>query len=144
MGQVFYTGQVSRYVGNTELTVSDTLFAAASNINSMFAGEAITNASLIKYTPGAPEFLQGFTQFIPGSSYMMFVRGTSSLPLSGATSVDFIPPSDDYDDEQLILKTGVSFFTSTTAGEPNIFTGTGLVTSAFAVFEFRVFMSYGS
>lgn len=50
MGQVFYTGQVSRYVGNTELTVSDTLFAAASNINSMFAGEALTNASLIKYT----------------------------------------------------------------------------------------------
>ena len=133
MGQVFYTGQVSRYVGNTELTVSDTLFAAASNINSMFAGEALTNASLIKYTPGAPEFLQGFTKFIPGSSYMMFVRGTSSLPLSGATSVDFIPPVDNSEDDQLILKTGISFFTSSTAGSPNIFTGTGLVTSAFAV-----------
>lgn len=53
--------------------------------------------------------MQGFTKFIPGSSYMMFVRGTSSLPLSGATSVDFIPPVDNSEDDQLILKTGISF-----------------------------------
>ena len=134
MGQVFYTGQTLRYVGNTELTVSDTLFAQASNINFMFAGEATTTAALIKYTPGAPDFLQGFTKFVPGSTYQMFVRGTSALPLSGPTSVDFIPPvTFNTVRDGLELRSGISFFTSTTGGEPNIFTGAGVVTSAFAV-----------
>ena len=91
MGSVFYTGQVSRFIGATPLTVNDSVLSAASNVNRMFSGEATNTSGLITYIPGLPDFLQGWTEFIPGSSYMVFTRGLSVLPLSAPSTVDFIP-----------------------------------------------------
>ena len=134
MGSVFFTGQTIRYVGSTPLTVSETVLSAAPNVNTMFSGEDPNAPGLIKYVPGLPDFLQGFTKFVPGSTYMVFTRGLSVLPLSAPSTVDFIPyTTADEENDALVLKSGVSFFTSTSSGSPNIFTGTGVVTSAFAV-----------
>ena len=67
MGSVFYTGQISRYVGDTSLTVSDSVLSAVENVNRMFAGEVTSTAAFMVYIPGLPDFLQGWTKFIPQS-----------------------------------------------------------------------------
>jgi len=92
MGSVFFSGQTIRFVGGTRLTVSDTKLSAAANVNRMFAGENITDPALITYIPGLPDFLQGFTQFVPGSTYMVFARGVSSMPINLSPGDNFIPP----------------------------------------------------
>ena len=142
MGSVFYTGQVSRYIGATPLTVNDSVLSAASNVNRMFTGQVTTTSGINSWIPGLPDFLQGWTEFIPGSSYMVFTRGLSVLPLSAPSTADFIPYSTAVTDEEaLILKSGVSFFVSTSAASPNIFTGPGIVTSAFAVLSSTSYVS---
>jgi len=92
MGSVFFSGQTIRFVGGTRLSVSNTKLSAAANVNRMFAGENIYDPALITYIPGNPDFLQGFTQFVPGSTYMVFARGVSSLPINLSPGDNFIPP----------------------------------------------------
>ena len=132
MGSVFFSGQTIRYVGDTRLTVSDTKLSAAANVNRMFAGENVNDAALIVYIPGLPDFLQGWTQFVPGSSYLVFARGVSSLPINLSPGDNWIPPiSSTQETLAGKLYSGVSFFVSTTAGEANVFTGESMEPTAF-------------
>ena len=132
MGAVSFSGQTIRFVGGTRLSVSNTKLSAAANVNRMFAGENITDPALITYIPGLPDFLQGFTHFVPGSTYMVFARGVSSMPIELSPGGSFIPPVSSSQEELAgRFYSGVSFFVSTSVGSSNVFTGQSMVLSAF-------------
>ena len=123
MGSVNFPGQVVRFIGTTRLSVSNTILSATSTVDRIFAAENPSDPALITYVAGNPDFLQGFTQFVPCSSYQVFNKTAASLPITGTGLANFIPPvSSAQAQEGVWLRSGIAYFTQTSANPFNIFT----------------------
>ena len=81
MGNITYTGQVLKYVGTSDINVSSTVLSSVANVRQLYAAQNASSASFVLYNPAFPPFLQGFTTFKPGSTYQVYVRALSTLPL---------------------------------------------------------------
>ena len=92
MGTLSFSGQVIKYVGTTNLAVSNTVLSSTSNINRIFGAESGTDVGPVIYQPGLPEFLQGFTNFAPGCAYMCFPANYAAFPLTYNSISAFKPP----------------------------------------------------
>jgi hypothetical protein len=107
MGLLTFSGQTLRFVGESALSVGSTPLSSSSTIRYIYSAENATSPAFIRYQPGLPDFLQGFTSFQPGSSYQMFVPAVSVLPVS---AVSFIPPVGVFASEAAKMTSGLSFF----------------------------------
>ena len=67
MGLLTYSGANLKYVGESTISVSNTVLSAATVIDRIYTASNPTNTNFIAYNPGLPDFLQGFTTFVPGS-----------------------------------------------------------------------------
>ena len=132
MGLITFSGQILQFIEENRLNVSSTILSSGSFVEKIFAADNASSPSRITYTPGLPDFLQGFTQFVPGSTYAVYTDSLSVLPLSVN---GFIPPIGAEALSAQFMRSGISWFLYTSAGNMDIASGSGMPNEAFTVFN---------
>jgi hypothetical protein len=107
MGLITFSGQILQFIEENRLNVSSTILSSGAYVDRIFASDNPNSPSRITYTPGLPDFLQGFTQFVPGSTYAVYVDSLSVLPLSVS---GFIPPLGANALSAQYMRSGLSWF----------------------------------
>ena len=118
MSTVNFGGQTLRYVGSNAILIKNTPLSASDNIRFIFAATSVSDNAFSRYQVGLPDFLQGFTNFRPNSSYQFHITSTSVLPLSTGAA-DFIPPIGAYAGVNGFMYSGLSFYLHT-SGTQNL------------------------